>query len=61
MEESKELMEYLKSVSCEEECEIACEDAEIFKDADGWKLMLCGFMEPWPLGHTTEEAKKSIK
>ena len=61
MENGRELMEYLEHVTCEEECDISCEDAEIFKDEEGWKLMLCGFMEPWPLGRTVEEAKKSIK
>jgi hypothetical protein len=30
-------------------------------DKEGWKMMLEGFMEPWFLGKTAEEAKVSIK
>ena len=45
----------------EEGCGVACEEAEIFHDHEGWKMMLEGFMEPWKLGQTVEEAKKNIK
>jgi hypothetical protein len=37
------------------------EVATIYKDEEGWKMMLEGFMEPWKLGHTVEEAKASIE
>lgn len=45
----------------EEGCGISCEEATIFKDEEGWKMMLEGFMEPWKLGQTLEEAKASIR
>ena len=61
MEDDQELMEYLEKVACDEDCSIAGDDVEIFEDEEGWKLMMCGFMAPWPLGRTIEEAKKSIK
>ena len=31
------------------------------KDEDGWKMELEGFMAPWQLGKTLEEAKASIR
>ncbi|MDJ0985301.1 MAG: hypothetical protein QNJ26_07135 [Desulfobacterales bacterium] len=45
----------------EEGCGISCEEATVFQDNDGWKMMLEGFMEPWQLGQTVEEAKARIK
>ena len=38
---------------------IASEEATVFKDEEGWKFMLEGFMEP--CGHTVAEAKASIR
>jgi hypothetical protein len=40
---------------------VSCEEATIFQDDEGWKMMLEGFMEPWKLGTTVEEAKTSIR
>jgi hypothetical protein len=60
-QERKELLEFLKQVVGEEGCGVSCEEAEIFEDEEGWKLMLGGFMEPWLLGNTVEEAKSRIK
>ncbi len=45
----------------EEGCGVSCEEATVFQDNDGWKMMLEGFMEPWQLGQTVEEAKARIK
>jgi hypothetical protein len=45
----------------EEGCGVACEEATIFQDEEGWKMMLEGFMEPWKLGQTLAEAKTSIR
>jgi len=61
MEGRKELLAYLKDTVGEEGCGVSCDDADIFHDQKGWNLMLCGFLEPWPLGETVEEAKASIK
>jgi hypothetical protein len=44
-----------------EGCGVSCEEATVFKDDEGWKMMLEGFMEPWKLGQTLEEAKASIR
>lgn len=61
MNEKDELMQTLMDVIGEEGCGVSCEDATLYKDEEGWKMMLEGFMEPWKLGHTLEEAKASIK
>jgi hypothetical protein len=45
----------------EEGCGTVCSDADIFHDEDGWKLQLEGFMEPWKIGKTVEEAERTIK
>ncbi len=45
----------------EEGCGVSCEEATVFQDNDGWKMMLESFMEPWQLGQTVEEAKARIK
>jgi hypothetical protein len=37
------------------------EEASVFEDEDGWKMMLEGFMEPWKLGRTVSEAKAAIR
>ena len=61
MNERTEILNYLMSVIGEEGCGVTCEEAEIFKDEQGWKMKLEGFMEPWSLGKTVEEAKASIE
>jgi len=61
MSEKTEIRDYLMAVIGEEGCGVACSDADIFQDEDGWKMMLEGFMAPWRLGKTAEEAKKAIR
>lgn len=61
MDETGELKKYLFDVIGQEGCGVSCGDAEIFKDEEGWKMMLEGFMEPWNLGQTISEAKARIK
>jgi len=48
----EDILDELMQVIGEEGCAIACEEATVFKDAEGWKFMLEGFMAPWRLGHT---------
>jgi len=61
MDEHRELMDELLEIMGEGGCGTACEDeADIFHDEQGWKLMLCGFMEPWKLGTTVDEAKVTL-
>lgn len=61
MSDKSELMEELYDVLGEEGCGVSCEDAEIFQDDEGWKMFLEGFMEPWKLGKTVNEARESIR
>ena len=61
MDEKGELLKYLLDVIGPEGCGVSCADAGIFKDEEGWKMMLEGFMEPWYLGKTVPEAKVRIK
>jgi len=61
MSEKDELMQTLMDAIGEEGCGVSCEEATIYKDENGWKMMLEGFMEPWSLGDTLDEAKASIK
>jgi len=61
MSAHQEILESLMLEIGEEGCGISCEEATVFKDEDGWKMVLEGFMEPWKLGNTVSEAKRSIK
>jgi hypothetical protein len=61
MNDREQILDALMQVIGEEGCGVSCEEATIFKDEEGWKMMLEGFMEPWKLGQTMAEAKASIK
>lgn len=61
MSEREELLQELMDVIGEEGCGVSCEEATIYKDAEGWKMMLEGFMAPWNLGQSLTEAKKRIR
>ena len=61
MADREKILEALMEVLGEEGCGVSCEEATIFQDEECWKMMLEGFMEPWKLGQTLEEAKASIK
>ena len=61
MEEKTEIVTFLMDVIGEEGCGVSCSEADVFKDDEGWKMKLEGFMEPWYLGKTVAEAKTQIK
>jgi len=61
MGDREKILAALMDVLGEEGCGVSCEEATIFRDDEGWKMMLEGFMEPWKLGQTVEEAKASIR
>ena len=61
MDDRKEILKSLFEAIGEEGCGITCEEADIFEDEEGWKMLLEGFMEPWFLGKSVEEAKASIE
>ena len=61
MEDREIILNALMDVLGEEGCGVSCEEATLFQDDEGWKMMLEGFMEPWKLGTTVEEARTSIR
>lgn len=61
MSDREKILKALMDVLGEEGCGVSCEEATIFQDDEGWKMMLEGFMEPWKLGQTVEEARASIR
>lgn len=61
MDEREEILGFLLETIGEEGCGISCSEAEVFEDEEGWKMMLEGFMAPWYLGKTAEEAKARIQ
>ena len=61
MNEHDELLQELMDAIGEEGCGASCGEATIYKDEDGWKMVLEGFMAPWDLGPTVSDAKMSIR
>ena len=61
MRDREIILSELMDVLGEEGCGVSCEEATLFQDEEGWKMMLEGFMEPWKLGTTVEEAKTRIR
>ncbi len=62
MEGRQQIRETLLDILGEEGCGVTCEDdAGILHDEEGYKLMLCGFMEPWKLGTTVDEARTTLR
>ncbi len=61
MSDREKILAALMDVLGEEGCGVSCEEATIFQDEEGWKMMLEGFMEPWKLGQSIEEARASIR
>ena len=61
MNEREQILKFLYDTVVEDGCGISCCEAEVFEDEKGWKMRLEGFMEPWYIGKTVEEAKASIR
>jgi hypothetical protein len=61
MNEREEITRFLYDVIGKEGCGVSCSEAEVFENEKGWNMMLEGFMEPWYIGKTVEEAKANIK
>lgn len=61
MGEREEIKSYLYELIGDEGCGASCSEAEVYEDEDGWKLNMEGFMEPWKIGRTVDEARASLK
>ena len=46
MSDREIILSELMDVLGEEGCGVSCEEASVYQDDDGWKMMLQGFMEP---------------
>lgn len=58
--DQQEILNALFEALGEESCGMTCCAPEVFEDENGWQLLMEGFLEPWPLGRTVEEAKAAI-
>lgn len=61
MDDHQKIYELLYEIVGEGGCAGDCTDAELYQEDGEWKLFLCGFMEPWPLGRTLAEVEASLK
>ena len=61
MKDREEIVRFLYETVGEDGCGVSCCEAEVFEDEKGWNMKLEGFMEPWTIGRTVEEAKATIK
>ena len=61
MGDREEIRSYLYELVGKEGCGVTCDEAELYQDDDGWKLKMEGFMEPWMIGTTVNEAKRTLK
>ena len=60
-DDKQKLYDLLYRFAGEAECGEACTDAQLYREDGEWKLFLCGFMEPWPLGKTVAEAEVKLR
>ncbi|NTW37579.1 MAG: hypothetical protein HGB17_16000 [Syntrophobacteraceae bacterium] len=61
MSQAEEIKSYLMETIGEEACGSVCCEPDVFRDRDGWKLQMEGFMEPWKIGLSVDEAKLSLR
>jgi hypothetical protein len=60
-DQKQEIYDLLYDIVGEGGCAGACSEAELYQEDGEWKLFLCGFMEPWPLGTTMDEVERSLR
>ncbi len=60
-DDKQRIFDLVYEIVGEEGCGSACTASEIFQENGEWKLFLCGFLEPWPLGRTFEEVESRLK
>ena len=60
MNDREEILAFLYETVGEASCGVSCCEAEVEEGEKGWYMKLEGFLEPWYLGSTVEEAKISI-
>ena len=60
-DQKQEIYDLLYDIVGEGGCAGACSEAELYQEDGVWKLFLCGFMEPWPLGNTMDEVESNLR
>jgi hypothetical protein len=61
IDEKQQIYDLLYEIVGEGGCGVSCTDAEIYQEDGEWKLYLCGFMEPWPVGRTLAEVEANLR
>ncbi|MEJ2158258.1 MAG: hypothetical protein P8X96_23270 [Desulfobacteraceae bacterium] len=61
MDDRQKIYDLLYEIVGEGGCAGACSDSELYQEDGQWKLFLCGFMEPWPLGRTIAEVEANLR
>jgi len=59
--QKQKIYDLLYDIVGEGGCAGACSEAELYQEDGEWKLFLCGFMEPWPLGKTMDEVEGNLR
>ena len=61
-DQKQQIYDLLYDIVGEGGCGVSCSESELYQEKDGeWKLNLCGFMEPWPLGKTLDEVEANLR
>jgi len=61
VEQKRKIYDLLYEIVGDRECGEACSETELYEEDGEWKLFLCGFMEPWPLGKTLAEVEIALR
>jgi hypothetical protein len=61
IDEKQRIYDLLYEIVGEGGCGASCTDADIYQEDGEWKLFLCGFMEPWPLGKSLTEVEANLR
>jgi len=60
-DEKQKIYDLLYEIVGGGECGDACSTEQLYQEDGEWKLFLCGFMEPWPMGKTLAEAEANLR
>ncbi len=61
MDDRQKIYDLLYEIVGEGGCAGACTESELYLEDGEWKLFLCGFMEPWPLGSALSEVETNLR
>ncbi len=61
MDDKQHIYDLLYEIVGEGGCAGTCSESELYQEDGEWKLFLCGFMEPWPLGTSLSEVEANLR